>query len=58
MRWLSKYMIWIMAWIGFMNAVRSSPIPPWVKVACSILGVLAWFLWDSYDKPSEEDEER
>ena len=58
MRWLSKYMIWIMAWIGFMNAVRSSPIPPRVKVACSILGVLAWFLWDSYDKPSEEDEER
>ena len=58
MRWLSKYMIWIMAWIGFMNTVRSSPTPPWVKVACFILGVLAWFLWDSYDKPSEEDEER
>ena len=58
MRWLSKYMIWFMAWIGFMNAVRSSPTPPWVKTACSIFGVLAWFLWSNYDKPSEEDEER
>ena len=58
MRWLSKYMIWIMAWIGFWNAVRSFPIPLWAKIACYILGVLAWFLWENYDKPSEEDEER
>ena len=58
MRWLSKYMIWTMAWIGFWNAVRSFPIPLWAKITCYILGVLAWFLWDNYDKPSEEDEER
>ena len=51
MRWLSKYMIWIMAWIGFADAVRSSPVPPWAKIACYILGVLAWVLWDN-------DEER
>ena len=58
MRWLSRYMIWIMAWIGFWNAVRSFPIPLWAKIACYILGVLAWFLWENYDKPSEEDEEQ
>lgn len=58
MRWLSKYMIWIMAWIGFAHAVDSWPIPNWSRFAFYLLGLLAWFLWDNYDKPSEEDEER
>lgn len=55
MRWLSKYLIWLMSYIGFMHAVYSWSLPRWANTVLQFLALIAFFIWDSVDDDKKKE---
>lgn len=56
MRFWSKYLIWLMSYIGFVHAVRSWSLPGGANTVLYILALIVFFIWDSVDDDKKKEE--
>lgn len=57
MKRFSKFIVWAMAYIGCMSAIRSTTESNILVIILEFVGIISFFIWAFYDEKSRLDEE-
>ena len=57
MKRFSKFIIWAMAYVGCMSAIRSVTDSNTIIIILEFLGIISFFIWAFYDEKSKLDED-
>lgn len=57
MKRFSKFIIWAMAYVGCMSAIRSVTDSNTIVIILEFLGIISFFIWAFYDKKSKFDKD-